>query len=108
MLLRSTILATAVVVVSFDVAAAGDPDSGKALAARCAPCHGIDGVAKQPHVPNIAGESTMYLSKQLEAFRAGERNDPQMSLMAKPLNDEEIEDLVAWYSSIKLTVELPE
>jgi cytochrome c553 len=108
MLLRSTILVAAVVVVSFDAAAAGDPVTGKALASRCSPCHGIDGVAKQPHVPNIAGESTMYLSKQLKAFRAGERQDPQMSLMAKPLSDEEIDDLVAWYSSIRFTVELSE
>ena len=108
MLIRSIILAAAVAFVSFDAVAAGDPDSGKTLAARCSPCHGIDGVAKQPHVPNIAGESTIYLSKQLRAFRAGERQDPQMSLMAKPLSDEEITDLVAWYSSIKFTVELPE
>lgn len=69
------------------VAAAGDPAAGRARAKRCAPCHGIDGIAKQPHVPHIAGESEIYLSQQLEAFRSGERRNEQMSLMAQPLTD---------------------
>jgi cytochrome c553 len=91
-----------------EAVAAGDPVAGKQLATRCAPCHGIDGVAKQPDVPHIAGESEIYLIKQLKAFRSGERQNPQMSLMAKPLTDEDIANLVAWYSSIELTVRLPE
>ena len=59
-------------------------------------------------MPHIAGESDIYLIKQLKAFRSGERQDPQMSVMAKPLSDEDIANLAAWYSSIKITVTLPE
>lgn len=89
--------------------AAGDPAAGEALArARCAVCHGADGIATQPHVPHIAGESEIYLTKQLKAFRSGEREDPQMSMMAQPLSDEDIANLSAWYSSILVSATLPE
>jgi cytochrome c553 len=102
--------------LAFGVSAAGthpcaqaaDAAAGKEKAKKCQTCHGIDGAAKQPHVPNIGGESDIYLIKQLKAFRSGERQDPQMSIMAKPLTDEDIADLAAWYSSIKFTVAMPE
>lgn len=94
--------------VALGDAVAADPVAGRALATRCAPCHGIDGIAKQPHVPHIAGESVIYLTKQLKSFRSGERRNEQMSLMAQPLTDEEIANLVAWYASIEITVTLPE
>ena len=89
-------------------ALAADAAAGRAKAKTCQACHGIDGVSKQAHVPHIAGESEIYLIKQLKAFRDGERKDPQMSIMAKPLSDEDIANLAAWYSSIKFTVTVPE
>ena len=89
-------------------ASAADAAAGRAKAKACQACHGIDGVSKQAHVPHIAGESEIYLIKQLKAFRDGERQDPQMSIMAKPLTDEDIANLAAWYSSIKITVTVPE
>ncbi len=89
-------------------AQAADAAAGRATAKKCQACHGIDGISKQAHVPHIAGESDIYLIKQLKAFRSGERQDPQMTVMAKPLSDEDIANLAAWYSSIKITVTLPE
>ena len=89
-------------------AQAADAAAGKEKAKKCQACHGIDGISKQAHVPHIAGESDIYLIKQLKAFRSGERQDPQMSIMAKPLTDEDIANLAAWYSSIKFTVTMPE
>jgi cytochrome c553 len=90
------------------MALAADAAAGRAKAKTCQTCHGIDGIAKQPNVPHLAGESEIYLTKQLKAFRDGERKDLQMSIMAKPLSDEDIANLAAWYSSIKITVTLPE
>ena len=87
---------------------AGDVALGRDKAVSCAACHGIDGVAKLPHVPNIAGESTIYLEKQLKAFRSGERQDPMMSIIAEGLSDEDIENVSAWYAAIKIEVTLPE
>ena len=88
--------------------AAGDAAAGKAKARQCAVCHGIDGVAKRPDVPHIGGESEQYLTRQLEAFRAGERRHEQMSIIAAALSDQDIADLVAWYSSLQFEIRMPE
>jgi cytochrome c553 len=88
-------------------AAAADAAAGKTKAAKCTVCHGLDGLAKNPDAPNLAGDSANYIRKQLDAYKNGERKDPQMSIMAKGLSDEDIADLAAWYSSLKVTVEMP-
>ena len=89
-------------------AAAGDAAVGRDLARQCAGCHGVDGVAKRPDVPHIAGESDIYLQAQLEAFRSGDRHHEQMTIIAQGLDDDAIDHLIAWYSSIRFTVTLPE
>ena len=89
-------------------ALAADPAAGRTKATMCRACHGIDGVAKIPTAPHIAGESTIYLQTQLKAFRSGKRVHEMMSVIAKQLSDDDIANLAAWYSSIKFTVEVPE
>ena len=89
-------------------AAAGDIKIGKQKAKNCATCHGLDGLAKMPQVPNIAGESTLYLETQLKAFRSGERRHEIMSIIASGLSDEDIANVSAWYAAIELSVKLPE
>jgi len=106
--LRAPIWAIAVLLAAIGPAQAADAAAGRAKAKVCRVCHGIDGVGKMPNVPNIGGESEIYLTKQLKAFRSGERTDPQMSIVTKPLTDEEIAELAAWYASIKFTVTMPE
>lgn len=87
---------------------AGDPSAGREKAAKCKLCHGIDGLAKIPIAPHLAGESEIYLATQLKAFRSGRREHEIMSVIAKDLSDEDISDLAAWYASIKISVTLPE
>ena len=88
--------------------AAGSVDEGLKKAAQCAACHGKDGLSRRPDVPHIAGQSEIYMGAQLRQFRSGERAHPEMSIIAKGLSNEDIDDLVAWYSSIKLEVKLPQ
>jgi cytochrome c553 len=88
--------------------AAADLATGKKKAAMCAVCHGLNGIAKNPEAPNIAGDNANYLKKQLQAFKNGERQNPQMSIVAGGLSDEDIADLATWYSSLKVTVEMPQ
>jgi cytochrome c553 len=45
---------------------------------------------------------------QLKAFRSGTRTHEIMSLIAKDLSDEDIENLAAWYSGIEIDVRMPE
>jgi len=83
--------------------------AGKAKAeAVCQTCHGMNGLATMPMVANISGQQEGYLIAQLKNYRAGKRVHAQMSIIAKMLTDEEIEDVAKWYSSMKLQVELPE
>jgi cytochrome c553 len=87
--------------------AAADLAAGKRKSMQCAVCHGMNGVAVNPDAPNLAGESAIYIEKQLKAFRSGERKHEQMSLMAKGLSDEDIRDLATWYSAMTVNVTLP-
>ncbi|PHQ27464.1 cytochrome C554 [Marinobacter guineae] len=87
---------------------AADPAEGRKLASQCKICHGLDGIAKIPIAPNLAGESQIYIQNQLKAFRSGKRQHEMMSVVAKNLTDQQIADLAAWYQSIEITARMPE
>jgi cytochrome c553 len=96
------------VAIAAGPAMAADAAAGKTKAAMCAVCHGLNGLAKNPDAPNLAGDNANYLIKQLKAFKSGERKNDQMSIIAEGLSDDEIANLAAWYSSLKVTVEMPQ
>ena len=81
--------------------------AGEAKARTCAVCHGPLGIATMPDTPNIAGQPERYLSEQLKAYRSGKRSHEVMSLMAKPLSDDDIASLAAWFTSIKVEATAP-
>ncbi|MBD1575611.1 cytochrome c [Vibrio sp. S11_S32] len=80
---------------------AADIAAGKAKTTVCASCHGADGIATIPTYPNIKGQNAAYLAKQLKAFKSGARVDPVMKPMASMLTDEDIENVAAYYQSLK-------
>jgi len=88
-------------------ALAGDAAAGRQKAQMCAVCHGPMGVAVAPETPNLAGEPEGYLSRQLRAFRAGKRQHEVMNVIAKSLSDEDIDNVAAWFNSIKVTASAP-
>ncbi|WP_102797646.1 c-type cytochrome [Bowmanella denitrificans] len=81
-------------------ALAGDVAAGKAKSATCAACHGANGISPIPMYPNLAGQKEQYLVLQLKAFRDGERKNMVMAPMAKPLSDDDIANLAAYYASL--------
>ena len=84
-------------------AAAADLNAGKAKAAAvCAVCHGAQGIATLPNAPNLAGQPQIYLAEQLKNYRSGKRTHEVMSVIAKPLSDQEIEDVSSWYASVRM------
>jgi cytochrome c553 len=85
-------------------ALAADPEVGRQKAQLCAACHGPMGLAAMPNTPNLAGQPELYLSEQIKAYRSGKRVHEQMSLIAKPLSDDDIANVAAWYSSIQVQV----
>lgn len=87
------------------ISAAADVAAGKAKASvTCAMCHGPLGQSMQPNVPNLSGQPEFYTIEQLRNYRSGKRAHEVMSLMAKPLTDLEIDNLAAWYASLKVDV----
>lgn len=87
---------------------AADVAAGKAKAeAACAMCHGPLGLSMQPGVPNLAGQQEIYLAEQLKHFRNGKRVNEVMSVIVKPLSNEDIDNLAAWYGSLRVQVEEP-
>ncbi|MEW6999308.1 cytochrome c [Colwelliaceae bacterium BS250] len=79
--------------------AAGDATAGKTKAAVCAACHGTNGIGLADNYPNLAGQHADYISKQLKAFKSGERGDALMAPMAAGLSDQDMADLAAYFSS---------
>jgi cytochrome c553 len=88
-------------------ATAGDAKAGRQKALQCQTCHGLDGMAKLPEAPNLAGQSQVYLIKALKDFRSGARKNDMMFLVIANLKDADIADLAAYYAAIPVTVGTP-
>lgn len=87
-------------------AAANDAAAGKQKAQSCVMCHGENGIAQMPGAPNLAGQPAQYLAEQLKQYRSGKRANEIMGVIAKPLSDQDIADLAAWYASIPIEVKM--
>lgn len=102
LLVKSMILG--LVAASSLAMAAGNADAGKTKAAVCATCHNADGNSSVPIYPKLAGQHATYIESALKAYRDGQRKGGQsviMTPMAKPLSDQDIADLAAFFSSQK-------
>lgn len=86
-------------------AVAGDLEAGKAQALEsCSSCHGADGVAVVPGYPSLKGQNERYLIGALKAYKNGQRQgglSAMMSSHAMRLSDDDIENLAAYFSSLK-------
>ena len=90
-------------------AGARDLAAGKLRAQQaCATCHGVYGKAQMPMTPNLAGQVPDYMAYQLRNYKTGKRAHEVMSVIAKSLSEEDIDNVVAWYTSIKVSVEQPQ
>jgi cytochrome c553 len=83
-------------------AASQDAARGRAKAQACAVCHGPLGISTAPETPHLAAQPPFYVAAQLRAYRSGARKHEVMAVIAKPLSDDDISDLAAWYASIKV------
>jgi cytochrome c553 len=78
--------------------------SGAAFAADpnlCAACHGANGNSTNPAVPSLAQQPAQFISTALYMFREGNRQDDQMTPMAKPLKNAEMNELAAYFAAQK-------
>jgi cytochrome c553 len=82
--------------------AAGSAEAGQAKAAVCGGCHGMDGNSPSDQWPKLAGQLSSYLVKQLRDFKDGRRKNDQMTPMAQPLSEQDMEDVAAYFASRKV------
>ena len=73
---------------------------GTALANACAACHGPDGHS-QGAIPSIASLPTQDFIAALKAFRADARKGTVMNLIAKGLDDTDINAVAAYLATLR-------
>ena len=82
----------------------GDAAAGQAKTAVCGACHGPDGNSMAPNFPKLAGQGDRYLLKQLHEIKDGKRQVLEMTGLLTNLNDQDLADIAAYYSSQKNSV----
>ncbi|KMM84822.1 cytochrome c oxidase, cbb3-type, subunit III [Pseudomonas taetrolens] len=82
----------------------GDAAAGQAKTAVCGACHGPDGNSMAPNFPKLAGQGDRYLLKQLHEIKDGKRQVLEMTGLLTNLNDQDLADIAAFYSSQKSSV----
>jgi cytochrome c553 len=107
MMKRNSILMVAALILAFSTAslAAGDLAAGKNKAITCATCHGVNGEREIPllqgGMSKLAGMDEHKLLETLMAYRYGRRLHPMMQFFVLPYSDKDLEDIAAYYSSLK-------
>jgi cytochrome c553 len=81
--------------------AAGSAEAGKAKAAVCAACHGVDGNSLNPEWPSLAGQHDTYILSTLKAFKSGTRKNVLMAGQVAALADQDMQDLAAYFAAQK-------
>ncbi|MEH6951864.1 c-type cytochrome [Nitrobacter sp. NHB1] len=69
----------------------------------CGQCHGAAGLGVGTDFPRLAGQWAVYIEKALRSWKAGDRkNDPMgvMANVANKLTDDQIKSVAAYYESL--------
>lgn len=70
----------------------------------CATCHGKNGAGNgAAGFPRLAGLHQAYISKQLNDYKTGKRNNPIMAGVARALNDADIKVVSSYFANLKST-----
>ena len=96
LLISAVVAAASVTAVS---AFAGDAAAGKDKSVVCAACHMADGNSVNPLWPKLAGQHEGYMVKQLKEFKSTARKDPIMLGQVAALNEEDMDNLAAYFST---------
>lgn len=88
------------VAITGSAGAAGDAAAGKTKAAACGGCHGANGEGNAKN-PALAGKKADYLVHELQEYKSGKKNHAVMHSFASKLSDDDIENVAAYYASLK-------
>jgi cytochrome c553 len=96
---------TIVALVAPGVASAADAARGEKLAYTCHGCHGIPNYKNSYpiySVPKLGGQHTAYMVVALKEYASQERPHPTMHAQAATLNEQDMQDVVAFLSGQEL------
>lgn len=65
----------------------------------CKDCHGAAGLPTRPEVPIIWGQEFYYLYVQMKDYKAGRRQNPEMSVIVASLSKQEMRELAQRFAS---------
>ena len=68
----------------------------------------VTGAGNSVIIPNITAQQKNYLIARLKSYKSGEIKHPQMTVVAKMLSEQDINDVSEWYSKIKISIFDPE
>ena len=89
---------TSAVVLSASVASTrAAVGHGATLAHQCAICHGA---TQANDIPDLAGQASLVILKELEDFRSGARVNAVMGPFATALSAEDVRDVAAYYGDL--------
>ncbi len=78
-----------------------DIAEGKQLAQRfCADCHGAEGISTIANVPNLAGQRSAYLYREMRAYLVGARGNDTMNGAITYLSADAISNVAAYYATL--------
>src|SRR2546422_871117 len=101
------VISLVLVLAAASVAGAGPLDHPGAMKAlNCSACHGFAGQSIADTMPSLAGQPPGYLKSQMTLFKQdrrspGDANLKALKAMMQGLPDSTIEDLAAYYSSLR-------
>jgi cytochrome c553 len=78
-----------------------DIEQGRALAeSNCASCHGDSGISLDPGRPSLAGQRTIYLYREMQAYQAGRRENLAMRQAVAFLDSDALLKAAIYYASL--------
>jgi cytochrome c553 len=102
--MNRTLLTATIIVASIGIVgaaqAAGDAEAGKAKSATCVGCHGANGQGVAPN-PAIAGKPEAQFVQVLKDYKSGAKPNPVKRGITAALSDQDMENLAAYYASLK-------
>jgi len=115
-----TVVIAVITVVSCGVVNPKKPENGKVDTAKlsdgaelyqskhCFRCHGTNAkIAIEPNYPKLAGQNKAYLLQQMKDIKSGARahgDTAAMKLTISTVNEEEINAIADWLSSLSSTM----
>lgn len=85
----------------FAAAFAENTNTVPRVASICSECHGPLGNTSYSPWPNLAGQHSAYLNKQLQDYKSGKlRSNSTMDAIAKTLTDKDVEEISIYLSNL--------